>query len=319
MGIKCNVAIIGAGYMAREHIRAFQDISGVVVTGLYTRTLVRGMSLAEEFNIKIVSNSIADLYKRANADLVVVCVPELSAEEVLQECFNYSWHVLAEKPIGYNLHQAEALTQLAINKNRNVYVALNRRHYASTVAMLNDIQGDNGARFIKIQDQESPRLALVAGQPDLVVQNWMYANSIHLIDFFTILGRGQIIEVVPIIPWNKNKPSTVIAKIIFDSGDIGLYEATWDAPGPWAVSVNTERVRWELRPIEVATYQQYGQRASQQVPINQLDEKFKPGLRRQAELAIERVSGKANDLPTISQSLNTMRLIDRIYNNTECL
>ena len=315
MGINCNVAIIGAGYMAREHIRAFQDIPGVVITGLYSRTLERGIQLANEFNIALVCNSIHDLYERTNSDLVVVSVPELSTEQVLKECFNYPWQVLAEKPIGYNLQQAEELAEHAASKNRNVYVALNRRHYGSTKAMLNGLKVDDGTRFIKIQDQESPRLALAAGQPALVVQNWMYANSIHLIDFFTILGRGNITEIVPIIPWNGYKPSTVITKIVFDSGDVGLYEAVWDAPGPWAVSVSTESVRWELRPIEVAAYQQYGQRISQQVPASQWDENFKPGLRRQAELAVECVLGEVNELPTINDSLKTMRLIDQIYRN----
>ena len=70
--------------------------------------------------------------------------------------------------------------------------------------------------------------------PQLVIDNYMYANSIHLIDFFAVFGRGPVTAVEPIIPFNRDTPRFVAAKIEFDSGDIGLYEAVWNGPGPWA-------------------------------------------------------------------------------------
>ena len=96
-----RVSVIGAGYMAREHIRAFWDIARVKVIGIHSRTRVRAADLASEFDLTEVCNSIAELYDRTRAHLVIVAVPELSTNQVSCECFEFPWAVLIEKPAGY--------------------------------------------------------------------------------------------------------------------------------------------------------------------------------------------------------------------------
>lgn len=309
----CKVAIVGAGYMSREHIRAFQDVPGVEIVGIHSRTKSRAEAMAKEFCIPRVCDSVADLFKETAADLVVVSVPELSANEVCCACFDYPWTALIEKPVGYNVADAEAIAEYARAKHRRAYVALNRRHYGSTRAVVADLANQVGPRLIKIQDQEAPTAALQAGQPKLVVDNWMYANSIHIIDYFSFLGRGKVTEVVPVIRWNADEPRYVAARINFDSGDIGLYEAIWDGPGPWAVSVNTPDKRWEMRPIEKASYQLVGTRVLESVADDAWDTQFKPGLRRQAELAVLAAAGQETGLPTLQNALESMRLVKAIY------
>lgn len=311
----CKVAIVGAGYMSREHIRAFQDVPGVEIVGIHSRTKARAEAMAKEFRIPRVCNSVADLYKETAADLVVVSVPELSANEVCCTCFDYPWTALIEKPAGYNVTDAEAIEAYARARQRRAYVALNRRHYGSTRAVIADLANCVGQRLIKVQDQEAPIAALQAGQPKLVVDNWMYANSIHVIDYFTFLGRGKVTEVVPVIQWNADAPRYVAARVSFDSGDIGLYEAIWDGPGPWAVSVNTPDKRWEMRPVEKASYQLAGTRVLESFADDAWDTQFKPGLRRQAELAVLAAAGKTTELPTLQDALESMRLVQAIYSS----
>lgn len=310
----CKVAIVGAGYMSREHIRAFQDVPGVEIIGIHSRTRSRAEALSKEFRIPNVCDSISQLYEKTLADLVVVSVPELSANEVCCTCFEYPWVALIEKPAGYNVADAEAIEAVARTKGRQAYVALNRRHYSSTRTVLQDLSGNAEPRFIHVQDQEDIVAALETGQPKLVVENWMYANSIHLIDYFSMLGRGKATGVEPIVRWTPNKPGFVAAKISFDSGDIGLYQAVWNAPGPWAVAVTTHSKRWEMRPLEHSSYQLYGQRKLEPVAPHEWDQQFKPGLRRQAELAVQAAKGKATpELPTLADALASMRLAQAIY------
>jgi predicted dehydrogenase len=310
-----RVAVIGAGYMAREHIRAFLDIRQVQVVGIHSRTRDRAVDLASEFDVPQVCDSIAELYDRTLADLVIVAVPELSTNEVCRQCFEFPWAVLIEKPAGYNCADAQEIETVASEKNRRAFVAFNRRHYSSTRSVIDDLAQQPSHRFIHVQDQEDQVRALQAGQPERVVENWMYANSIHLIDYFLIMGRGNISSVESIIPWKPNKkgPQYVVAKIAFDSGDIGLYEGIWNGPGPWAVTVNTVGKRWEMRPLEQAAFQVDGQRTLEVVESNAWDTQFKPGLRRQAELAIEASLGTSNNLPTLRDSLKTMRLTRDIF------
>ncbi len=309
----CRVAVIGAGYMAREHIRAFQDMTDVRIQGIHSRTKDRAEDVARNFGIATVCDSVRELYETTKADLVVVTVPELEMNAVSRACFEYPWTVLLEKPAGYNLADAEAIAEAARVKDRRVFVALNRRHYSSTRAVLEDLKEKKGPRFIRVEDQEDQRSALAAGQPKKVVENWMYANSIHVIDYFLMMGRGNICAVEPIIPWDAGASPHVAAKITFDSGDVGLYEGIWNGPGPWAVSVNMLEKRWEMRPLEQAAFQMEGQRKLTMIETHPWDLEFKPGLRLQAEKAVAASRGGAADLPTVQDALESMRLVNAIF------
>lgn len=311
--LTCKVAIVGAGYMSREHVRAFQDVPGVEITGIHSRTRSRAEALAKEFHLPNVCSSISELFEKTAADLVVVSVSELSVHEVCCACFEYPWTALIEKPAGYNVADAEAIESVARAKGCRAYVALNRRHYGSTRAVVADLATQSGPRFIKVQDQENMTAALQAGQPRLVVENWMYANSIHVIDYFSLLGRGKVSAVAPVMRWDTKHPRYVAARINFDSGDVGLYEAIWEGPGPWAVSVNTPEKRWEMRPLEKASYQLLGKKMLEPIKDDVWDARFKPGLRRQAELAVLAASGQHTELPTLQDALASMRLTQAIY------
>jgi predicted dehydrogenase len=312
---QCNVAIVGAGYMAREHIRAFQDIENVRITGIMSRTRGRAEALAREFHIPTVYDSISELYEKTKADLVVVSVPELEANRVSGECFEHPWTIMMEKPAGYNLDDAEEIAGVAKERGKRVFVALNRRFYSSTRAALTDLEGNASPRFIHLQDQEDTKRALEAGQPKLVVENWMYANSIHVIDYFCMFGRGGVVAVEPIIPWQGEGTRIIAAKVQFDSGDVGLYQGIWNEPGPWSATINTPEKRWEIRPLEQAAFQLAGQRKPEPVAVHAWDQEFKPGLRLQAQEAVRAALDEETNLPTLEDGLKTMRLVKDIYRN----
>ena len=308
-----KVSFVGAGYMTSEHLNVFADISDVKLEGIYSRTRSKSEALAQKFDLSAVCDSISDLYHKTKADLLVISVPELAVREVCLEAFKYPWTCLIEKPAGYNLEDAEIIHTAAKKSNSNAYVALNRRHYSATINVLKDMSTINQARLIHVYDQENPKAALAAGQPELVVENWMYANSIHMIDYLSFLGRGKSVNVENVIPWNPQKPEFVLSKISYDSGDIGIYEAVWNAPGPWAVVVSTQQKRWEIRPLEQASVQFYGSRKQEPFEVHPWDKNFKPGLRLQAQQAIKAVKGVEHTLPTLDDAMESMKLVKEFY------
>jgi len=309
----CKVAFVGAGHMTTEHVKAFKDVPGAELAGIYSRTRVRAEKLAFELSLGSVSDSIAELYEKSKAHLIVISVPELAVREVCLEAFKYPWTCLIEKPAGYDLADAERIFEAATDQKRRAFVAFNRRHLSSTRRVLEDIANQQGQRLIHVYDQEDTNGARKAGQPELVVQNWMYANSIHMVDYLSILGRGEIIAVEPIIRWAPECPQFVIAKISYDSGDVGIYEAVWNGPGPWAVTVTTQEKRWEMRPLEQAAFQMYPSRKLEPVTVNMWDTKFKPGVRFQAGEAINAALGKPHSLPSLEDAMKSMRLVNAIY------
>ena len=309
----CKVAFVGAGYMTIEHIKAFKDVPGVALAGIHSRTKSRAQALALESGLDAVCSSIAELYEKTKAELVVISVPELSVREVCLEAFKYPWTCLIEKPAGYDLVDAEKIFNEAKRLGRQAYVALNRRQHSSTHLVLEEMNQCVGSRLIHVYDQEDQIAARISGQPELVVKNWMYANSIHLIDYFNTLGRGNIVSVTPVIHWSPDKPQFVLAKLTYDSGDIGIYEAVWNAPGPWAVTVTTQEKRWEMRPLEQAMVQPYGSRKLDPIKTHEWDHLFKPGLRLQAEEAVKAAMGQPSNLATLEDAMKSMQLVRAIY------
>ena len=80
------------------------------------------------------------------------------------------------------------------------------------------------------------------------------ANSIHLIDYFRIFGRGKITNVkTKNIKISKNQ-KIVNSEIKFSSGDIGIYKCFWNLNAPWAVSILYKDQRYELKPLETLNY-----------------------------------------------------------------
>jgi len=309
----CRVAVVGAGSMAQEHIRAFADVPDVEVAGIHSRTRSRAEALAQQHGVRDVCDSVAELYERTQADLVVVAVPETAMNPVSRACFEYPWTALLEKPPGYSLLDAEEVSRAASQHERNVIVGLNRRFLSSTQAVTCDLERNNGRRFIHVQDQQDQAQAAELEHPQVVVDNWMYANSIHLIDYLRLFGRGSVASVTEVVAWSPGVSHAVIAKVEFDSGDIGLYEGIWQGPGPWAVSVTTPEKRWEMRPLEKASYQMRGERQSHSMAGHEWDEEFKPGFRLQAKMAVASALGEPSESPTLAEAMDTMKLIADIF------
>lgn len=309
----CKVAIIGAGYMAGEHIRALSDVPGTVVVGIFSRTRSKADSLAETFGIKVVAESVTELYERTQADLVVVAVSEISMREVSLECFRFPWVVLLEKPPGYMLRDARAIQREALAGNRKVFVALNRRFYSTTQTALADLATQEGRRYVHVQDQQSQEQVASLGYPKSIIDHLMYANSIHLVDYFAVYCRGAVKSVNRVLRWNAADPGVVVAFVEFESGDQGLYEGMWQGPGPWAVSVTTPAIRWELRPLEQVFFQRRGERQRHGVECSAWDLNFKPGLRLQAQEVVAAVLGAKSRSVTLDEAVKTMELVAAIY------
>ena len=308
-----KLAFIGAGGMNREHARAFADIPRVNLAGIHSRTRPKAEALAKETGIPLVCDTIAELYEKTQAELLVIAVPETSIRNVAEIAFALPWTILMEKPPGKDLEEALGLEALAQRHGRTIYVGLNRRFLGSTEAVLNDIHSRQEPRFIRVEDQQSLEVARVIGHPEEIVQRWMYANSIHLVDYLRSLCRGTVKKITPISRWNPAAPAYVLAAVELDSGDVGRYEGTWNGPGPWTVTVNTPGRRWELRPLEQARFINAGERAINEVPQTDADKNFKPGFRRQAEEVLKAMRGEPSRAPTLASAIETMRMISAIF------
>lgn len=308
---KWKIAIVGAGYMAQEHAKALNS-SDVELVGVCGRARPRAEAFART-HAAPVYRSIAEMYAATEADAVVVAVNELSMPEVCSEAFRFPWICLLEKPLGVNLQAAAQILDQSRHTGARAFVALNRRSYSATRQALHELTKDDGPRLISVLDQEDQEAARAAGQPEEVVRNWMYANSIHLIDYFSFMARGDVVSVAHAAPWTPASPSFVAATIRFSSGDVGVYQAVWNAPGPWSVTVTNPSVRLEMRPLEKLAIQRRGERRLTEIAPESVDIEYKPGLRYQAEQLVATLEGKTTKLATLEEATRSMALCAKIY------
>lgn len=309
---KVKVSIIGAGYTANEHLKAFKDIEDVELCGIFSRTREKAEKLSEIYEIKNVCNSIEELWEKTEANILIVTVNEPSMPSVIEESVNYNWELLVEKPPALYVEQAERLKEIAEKKNKTIKVALNRASYSVTKFVINEIEKKDGRRVVIAQDQEDPERATSLGRDKEVVDRWMYANSIHIIDYFRIFARGEFVKVTTYGELFLQKPSFIEAHIEFSSGDLGVYQAFWNEPAPWAITVHLPDIRYELRPLEEGKKQIRWQKP-EPIPVNEWDKKFKPGFRVQAEEMAKIVRDGNGNVPTLDDAVKTMKLIREIY------
>ncbi|QDW42077.1 Gfo/Idh/MocA family oxidoreductase [Bradyrhizobium sp. KBS0727] len=307
-----KIAIVGAGYMAGQHAKAFVSLPGVSIVGVCGRSRARAEALAAEYRAPVFE-TVAAMYRETQADAVVVAVNELSMLDVSLECFRQPWACLLEKPIGIDLAEAWQILAASGAAAARAFVALNRRSYSATRHALEGLAQDDSPRLISVLDQQDLTAVRDSGQPERVVNNYMFANSIHLVDYFCAFGRGEIASVSPAVSWDSRRPRFVVATIRFSSGDVGVYQAVWDGPGPWSVTVTNQSARFELRPLEKLGVQRRGERQLVEVAIDAIDRDFKPGLRHQAEQFVRFLVSGETTLASVGDAARSMALCADIY------
>lgn len=308
-----NVSIIGAGYMAEEYLKVLSASPRYNVIGIFSRNIKKCENLKKNYNSLEIFKNISDMYSFTKSQLLIIACSAESTKSVATEATKYPWTILFEKPIGLNFYEYEEISTICSNRDSNAYVALNRRYYSSTqklILMLNEI---DSPRYINIYDQEDIEKLKLNKKNEEVIKNWMYVNSIHLIDYIDILARGSLSELKITDRWNQKSPNLVTARLVFNSGDIVNYHAIWNAPAPWEVKIFTRKNFFNLRPIERLSYINESSRELKNVEIDDLDLKYKPGLYLLIEEMYKCLNGLSHKVPSIKQNKKTMNYIKDIY------
>ncbi len=306
-----KVAFVGAGPVGLAHLKAFRSLD-VEVVGLCTKGEESGRALAAEHGFPIYTDSVNELYTRTGADAVVAAVPIAEMSSVYPTLFAQPWASLVEKPLGLDMVEATQLHALAKIFGHRGFVGFNRRHFQATKTAEHLIAGCGGPRHVIVFDQQDRDAALRYGHPAAVVDNFMYANSIHLLDYFSIFCRGELVDVIPIGPWTGERGSTMEVELRFDSGDTGRYHAVWEQSARWAIHVHAADTVATMKPLERLTVTVNGEDATPSIDYL-LDEQFKPGFHDQAAAFLASVSTGGGMCPNFDEALRTTRLVARVY------
>jgi predicted dehydrogenase len=309
MGIKkIKIGIIGSGYMAQEYVKVLKSIKKVEITGVVSKNLNKTKKFAYHNDIRFFS-SIDQIYNKTKPDAFIIAVSELSLKTVLIKIFKFKTFNLVEKPIGINFEESKFITKLSKKTKSKNFVGFNRRHYENIKFIKKKIKNDKSKRIVFIEDQEYQNYNSTI--PRKVLKNWMYANSVHLIDLFYVLCRGKILSIKNKIQFKSQKYSFILSEIKFNSGDLGIYKCLWNTPGPWSISVNTDKKNFTLRPLEKLFIQDNRSRRVKEIDFK--SDNFKHGVLNQLKLFIKSIEQDKDFLPNFEDSLQSMKLVKKIY------
>ncbi len=246
-------------------------------------------------------------------DAVIVAVGVEALAEVTRELIVHGVRrILVEKPGGMTRALIEGVALSAEQRSAEVSVAYNRRFYASTRAAQKLIADDGGVQSFHFEFTEwAHRIGPLQKAPG-VKENWLLANSTHVIDLAFYLGgwpASLSTHVAGGLDWHPSG-SIFAGSGISDGGALFSYQANWASPGRWGVEILTRAHRLILCPLEELRLQKIGSVTSEPVELDDaLDHQFKAGLYRQTQGFLE---GALDGFCSIAAMLKHAEVYERI-------
>jgi len=216
-------------------------------------------------------------------------------------------NILVEKPGGLDNADLKLTLKSAKKFKTDVFVAYNRRFYASTLKADEIIKKDGGVKSFYFDFTERSSIIEALNKPNKIKRGWFLHNSTHVIDMAFFLG-GKPSKITPYkkrggLKWHPSG-SIYVGAGISDNYALFSYHANWESAGRWGLEIMTPKSKLIFRPLEKLQIQKYGSMNIEDVPLDdKLDIEFKPGIYRQVESFL----GNRHDLPTIDEQVGNLK------------
>ena len=309
-----QVLVVGTGAIAGEYCKVLKmmDISPDVVG----RNEVKAVNFGVDNGVCAFGGGIDDYLSKTDKkyDYAVVATDVLNLCATTCSLLEHGIkNVFTEKPAGMNREEIKKICEMADKYNACVYVAYNRRFYASTAKALEIIHEDGGVKSFNFEFTEWSHVIEPLPKPLSVKENWFLANSTHVVDLAFFLG-GEPEKIVCFteghLSWHKNGCVYAGAGVTKNNA-LFTYQANWSSPGRWGVEVLTNKHRLYFRPMEKLAIQEIGSVRVNEIELDdELDTKYKPGFYKEVESFLNELDdGKKK---TIQDQLRYMDYFEKI-------
>jgi myo-inositol 2-dehydrogenase / D-chiro-inositol 1-dehydrogenase len=130
-GRAVRVVVVGAGQWGQQHTRVFASRPDVDLRAVASRHQDRAEARAAEWGIRAYT-SVTEMIDAESPDLVSVCLPNEDHFDATMQVIEAGVALLAEKPLAFDLAQADQM--LAAAERQNLFFAINFNHrYAEPV------------------------------------------------------------------------------------------------------------------------------------------------------------------------------------------
>ena len=290
-----NLWLIGAGQMAQDYAKVLNALD------FQFEVIGRGVGSASNFfnstGLKVqtggVHQALKDLHAPETA-IVAVGVEQLSEVATVLIKSGTS-RILLEKPGGLNFKQIHKLNDVAAEHGAKVWLAYNRRFYASILKAEEMIAEDGGVTSVQFEFTEWSHSICDMDKAPGVKENWFLGNSTHVVDLvFHLCGTPKDWRswFDGSLDWHPSA-SRFAGAGITNKGALFSYLADWEAPGRWGIEILTRKHRLIFRPMEQLQVTELGSVKVNQIMIDdRLDQAYRPGLYRQTEAFLNKNTTK---------------------------
>jgi predicted dehydrogenase len=272
-----DIVIIGAGKIAHEHLKAIDLVEGMSVSGVYSRTEKSLSEFAKKYNIKSFSD-ISDVIESAPDGMIIA----VSADQVFQlskTLLPFKIPLLIEKPPGFSISEIEILVQLAKENGTLNMVGLNRRHMSHFHKGIEKIKSCGPLMGVVIEGHE--RLWQLRNKVDKkVLDNWIFANSIHTIDLIRFFGGEVSHQLSFHHSFGKEYKDQLYSLFKMENNCLAAYVSNWHSPGSWSVRLMGNGISAVFSPLEEG-YIIDKNFSKEEIPTSKFDKAIKPGFYNQ--------------------------------------
>jgi len=285
-----KILIVGAGPMAIEYAKVLQaHKSEFVAVG---NTKAGANNFEKDIKTKVEIGGIENWLKNNpltdfSEYKVIVAVNEHLLGKITKLLINAGFKdILLEKPGGLNIDDIQSVNSLAVEKMVDIYIAYNRRFFASTLKVKDLIKADGGVTSFNFEFTEWGHIIKDLTKDKETLNEWFIQNSSHVVDLAFSIG-GNPINMQSFVSGGQlwHPKGTVFSGAgITDKGALFSYNANWDSAGRWWVEFLTKENRYIMKPMEQLFVQKIGSIALDKIELDdELDKTFKPGLYKQVE------------------------------------
>ena len=307
-----KILLVGVGNMGTEYARILNELKSPF--DAVCRSKLSSDSFSKKYECNCFHNGITNPninFRKYSHAIVAAPIQELKfiCKTMISNGIKI---ILVEKPAGLNTDEITELNSYAINNQAKIYVAYNRRFYASVMEAERIIKNDGGLLSCNFEFTEWSHIIDKLETPAIVKENWFLANSSHVVDLvFHIIGYPIQLFSATSGKTTWFKPAIFVGSGISEKNVLFNYGSNWNSAGRWRVELLTQKRKLILCPLETIQEQKIGsvEFVETENVDYYLDKQFKPGLFVQTKSFLEEDVTK---LKSLSEQVKSLKFYNKI-------
>ncbi len=244
-----KVAIIGAGRMTKEYIKAILYAYPNCTIEVFGNSSQNCENISNEFKVKVSSGGFEQYIDVLNTHTHLILATPVDKIEshliLLDKALNSKIKILAEKPAILNISSIGKLTY-----PDRIFVAYNRRFLPSAL-YTKELINNNGIISCSFDFTEWSSRVLAAQSSKFILANWLEANSSHILDLvFFLIGYPKELKAYTSGHYSWHNPVGFTGSGKTEKDTPFVFNSDWRSAGRWSIEIKYDGGSWHLSPIE---------------------------------------------------------------------